>query len=164
MFNKRKVTSVKAHAFVGEKNEGTQISERQFGEFAGSKLTITGFLIDENDTVSTERAQIVMRNSEVGAIKAALLNELKRGKGVLEGELTNLRTEDGDITYPLPRVDLKLSEADGSKAFTFTPEATPKWVDTKAFGEVAVSAVNYGTTKEQQDAFRELRKNGGKRA
>lgn len=164
MFKKMKVTSVRASAFSGEKNEGTQISAKQFGQINGSKLTITGFLVDENDVPETERTQIVFKNAELGPIKAALLKDLERGQGILEGELTNPRSEDDGIEYPLKRVDLKLSNEDGSKAFNFKPAVAPNWVDTKEFGEIKVTAVNYGTTQEQRDAFKDLRNARSKRA
>lgn len=164
MFKKMIVTSVLARAYIGEKTgAGEPITAKQFAEMPGSKLTITGTLVHEDGTEDDTRSQIVIRNSEVGAIKGAFFKALERGKGILEGEFTNKREGDNGTVYYLPHVDLKLTDEDGNKAFSFKPEAIPNWLPPE-FGEAKVTALNIGTDAETQAAFKELvKENNAKR-
>jgi hypothetical protein len=156
MFKKMKVVSVTAKAWnVAEAPSSKTVTAKDFSQLDGGRVVVTGYLMDENDKIQDERTEIVMQASQLGPVKAAFFNCLKRGEGILEADFQNPRYEDGEIEYQNQRVDISLTAEDGSAAFKFHPAPKPNWVNVKEFGEVEATPVLYSTTQEKKDAGRE---------
>jgi hypothetical protein len=90
----------------------------------------------------------------------AALCDIAGKRGVLEGEFDNIRTHDrieGQLVkLKNTRADLKTTTDTGDLAFKFTPAPVAKWAE--KFGSVSFDMVNYGTSEENIQNYRNLLK------
>lgn len=156
---KIKVERVAMAAFEGDKlTGGLVVSLDDFAKMRSARLSVTGKVQKENG--SEEEVQLLFTRKSVSHGEFRALCEMVGKKGVLEGEIENVRKTDHirgrSIKYDIPRADLVTTDEKGELAFKFTAAAPPNWA--KDFGSIGPEALNFGSTEEIRQSVREQRR------